>query len=790
MKIAIRTDGSTSIGMGHVVNSLALADELKEYGFEIYFIMKDFPEAITIVREKGFTVRVLQDDMVRILEQEGTNVLITDLLEIPDDYSDELRKRNIKSVCVDILGNCKLESDLLFNRTIIEKRFEKYTQNVTRKYLGPKYITLRPEFAGMDVVLRQIHENVTSILLCFGGGDEFNVTGRVLRILDQLDVKVTAVLGPGFKGEINVTGMKNPPTIVRNAYNMKELLLQADVAITAGGSIQYELAITGTPALIIPLNDHQIENADGFVRRGSVMRTDVHSAVRDEEILQAVRKLLEDYSLRKHMSKAGKKITDGKGVQRMAKIIADFVQDPKVTLIGIDAATWDVIDPLMKEGLLPTFKKLTEGGVRAHLKSLKGYKSPALWNTIATGKMPEKHGILYFSNLFLDMPKYNVKKDLTTNPLVNWPTRIGNLFSKDTVEPSPFSKFMKKGYIYTMLKYGKLLEKWNLGGNYLTTSSFLQEKPIWEMLSDEKVSCGVVGWLVSWPASPVHGVLVSEKAVDGAQTIYRSKFSMEQPVSKITYPEEYRHQLTSCGKQSHEITDDEIDYFFCELGEEARNDIRSGEFDKNNHCKFFTQLYLSDVFSTNAGVHIKEHVQPDFLSVYLPGLDGVQHIFWNYHEPTAFPFITKTGMMYDDTVRKYYQFLDGQVAKLIEKGTVIIVSDHGMEAIAEKHYDATALRTGQHDDSPDGILIMNGPNIKQGHEVTATVLDIAPTILHLMGKPVDDAMDGKVLHDAFVHEVAVQMKKYEKRKPEQGSFYTKEEEKKVKERLKTLGYLD
>src|SRR3989344_6860490 len=113
----------------------------------------------------------------------------------------------------------------------------------------------------------------------------------------------------------------------------------------------------------------------------------------------------------------------------------------KTILIGIDAATWKIITPLLEQGELPTISSLMRDGVSAPLKSLPGYKSPALWTSLATGKMPEKNGVLYFSNLFLDVPKLKLKKDLTTNLLINWPYRISKLFSKDSKNPSSTAKF-------------------------------------------------------------------------------------------------------------------------------------------------------------------------------------------------------------------------------------------------------------------------------------------------------------------------------------------------------------
>src|SRR3989344_3240938 len=210
----------------------------------------------------------------------------------------------------------------------------------------------------------------------------------------------------------------------------------------------------------------------------------------------------------------------------------------KVILIGIDAATFDVIEPLLEQGKLPTIALLMKEGSHCRLKSLRGYKSPALWTTISTGKMPEKNGVLYFSNLFLESQKLKKRKDLTTNVLVDWPYRLGKIFSKDKKYPSDLTTFSRRLYVYLMLKYGKMFEKLNIGGNYLVTSSFRTEKTIWEMLSEQKLVCGVVGWLVTWPADKIHGFLVSQKAIEGLRKVYETstKFKIKDE-GKIAYPD-------------------------------------------------------------------------------------------------------------------------------------------------------------------------------------------------------------------------------------------------------------
>ena len=68
-----------------------------------------------------------------------------------------------------------------------------------------------------------------------------------------------------------------------------------------------------------------------------------------------------------------------------------------VTIIGIDGATWRVLDPLLARGELPNFERLIASGVRAPLASEPPLISPPIWTTIATGVSRKEHGIRRFA---------------------------------------------------------------------------------------------------------------------------------------------------------------------------------------------------------------------------------------------------------------------------------------------------------------------------------------------------------------------------------------------------------
>lgn len=69
---------------------------------------------------------------------------------------------------------------------------------------------------------------------------------------------------------------------------------------------------------------------------------------------------------------------------------------PKVVLIGLDGASWNVIDPLLEEGSLPHLDEVRRRGVTADLQTVEPVNSPTNWTTVATGRRPEVHGVTSF----------------------------------------------------------------------------------------------------------------------------------------------------------------------------------------------------------------------------------------------------------------------------------------------------------------------------------------------------------------------------------------------------------
>jgi predicted AlkP superfamily phosphohydrolase/phosphomutase len=104
-------------------------------------------------------------------------------------------------------------------------------------------------------------------------------------------------------------------------------------------------------------------------------------------------------------------------------------------------------------------------------------------------------------------------------------------------------------------------------------------------------------------------------------------------------------------------------------------------------------------------------------------------------------------------------------------------------------------KSGTHRD--DGIFLAMGPQVRQGYAVAgARIIDLAPTILHLLNVPIPDDMDGRVLQEIFRGEA--------QREPalraavplpgsvgaSVGSGYSTDEEQIITDRLRALGYVE
>jgi spore coat polysaccharide biosynthesis predicted glycosyltransferase SpsG len=116
-------------------------------------------------------------------------------------------------------------------------------------------------------------------------------------------------------------GFHGKYSLVEQNSNMANTMMWADLAITGDGLTKYETAVTGTPNITIshPRSDEAIHRE--FVKAGTTIFLGNGCLIENSELEGKIRDLLHDYQLRFTLSKNGKALVDGKGLERIIATI-------------------------------------------------------------------------------------------------------------------------------------------------------------------------------------------------------------------------------------------------------------------------------------------------------------------------------------------------------------------------------------------------------------------------------------------------------------------------------------
>jgi tetratricopeptide (TPR) repeat protein len=142
----------------------------------------------------------------------------------------------------------------------------------------------------------------------------------------------------------------------------------------------------------------------------------------------------------------------------------------------------------------------------------------------------------------------------------------------------------------------------------------------------------------------------------------------------------------------------------------------------------------------------------DFCAVLYRGIEQFSHLFQRYAPPRMSVVSAAEHEQFGQVVAAVYALHDQMLGRLIELAgegtTVIVCSDHGFatggrRASAMPRTDDEAATLSHR---PHGMLVMAGPHVRRDDTIEgASVMDVAPTVLTLLGLPVGDDMDGRPL---------------------------------------------
>ena len=282
-----------------------------------------------------------------------------------------------------------------------------------------------------------------------------------------------------------------------------------------------------------------------------------------------------------------------------------------------------------------------------------------------------------------------------------------------------------------------------VGGVRPASSVSRTTKSIWNILTQQGLVTHVIGWRGAHPAEPINGINVTDQ-----HAIARVEYGKPWPQPEGSYhPPDVGPTLASLRVHPHQLDRETLAFFVPQLDR-----ITVAEVGRLN---MLAKWLAAAVTNHAAATWAMEQQSWDFTAVCYGDLEHLSHAFLHYMAPRRDSLPESDFEMFQHVVPACYRFHDLMLGRLLElageDATVILVSDHGCKTAAMR----PARIGGVPDDLEEwhrrsGVCVISGPTVKAGTRLTdAAILDVAPTVLTLLGLPVGEDMEGRPLLEIF-----------------------------------------
>jgi UDP-2,4-diacetamido-2,4,6-trideoxy-beta-L-altropyranose hydrolase len=331
VRVCILTEGGKDIGFGHITRCTAIYQVLQEREIQPTFIINDDESARQ--QCKGSDISSINFDWLNDTEKlfsyiEDADVVFVDSYLADYNLYENISKTAKTAVYFDDEMRINYPEGFVVNGAIFAEKKPYPERNGVTYLLGAQYAPLRKEF--WDVPAKSIRDSIESVMITFGGADIRTLTPKILKLLVDTypGLVKKVIIGKGFRNTSEIEAIKEHNTELiyyPDAAEMKKVMLESDIAISAGGQTLYELARVGIPTIAVTVADNQVDEAEAMQKVGfAEYAGDGTNGELTEKINRKI-ELLRDSNARQCKSIAGKKIIDGAGISRIVRsVLSDF----------------------------------------------------------------------------------------------------------------------------------------------------------------------------------------------------------------------------------------------------------------------------------------------------------------------------------------------------------------------------------------------------------------------------------------------------------------------------------
>ncbi len=333
------------VGFGHLKRCLIIANAMHERGMTVCFLLGDLSGAgEELIKKSGFRCNLFSQEnysqLSTLVKNDASDhskgIVLFDVSHSGLERNIQPLEKCLKQLCtasftvglIDSSGAQSLRAymaeinvDLLIAPYVGEK---KVADSCVKELLGPKYFVIDPSYS--TAFEKRISDRSNRIVVTCGGADPTEISLLILKSLDlvsdrKLDVRVIA--GPFFSKKLVreivccADSISHNIEFVDAPESLADSMRWCDVAISTSGLTKYELAATGTPALLISIDVIHEEINGAFNAEGCSSDIGIGKYLGESDVSSELISLLDDYDRRRMMSEKGSNLIDGMGTERI-----------------------------------------------------------------------------------------------------------------------------------------------------------------------------------------------------------------------------------------------------------------------------------------------------------------------------------------------------------------------------------------------------------------------------------------------------------------------------------------
>jgi spore coat polysaccharide biosynthesis predicted glycosyltransferase SpsG len=331
--ILFRVDAAPGVGWEHLWRCLVLAAALQRRRRPAFFLGQLDPGSLALSVRRGGNEWIAAgtsaglpgdlEETLREVRRIRPAAVVVDAPGVSGDYLSALRDSGVIVVVLDSLASIPFSAHLVVNPLLGPARESYEFRRGTQLLLGQRFALIRPEVRRVRPVRAQEPAQPFRALVALGDDDLPNQAGELAKVLlncpriARVDVVVRSY-HPGLETlQALAAGCPDRLEIVSESNEVPVRIARCHLAVSAGNSWSLELACVGVPQLVVVQSETHWPTAQRLEEEGAGSCLGWHANVSPQTLRQAVAALLSDPLERQAMARAGRKLIDGRGPDRL-----------------------------------------------------------------------------------------------------------------------------------------------------------------------------------------------------------------------------------------------------------------------------------------------------------------------------------------------------------------------------------------------------------------------------------------------------------------------------------------